>query len=358
MAGGAGERFWPLSRGSHPKQLLNLAAPDKSLLGEAVERLLPMFAPAEIFIATSRPLMESIRAAGLGIPDGNVLGEPCKRNTAGCLAYAAAAVAARLRTAPEKTVMAVLTADHRIAPAGAFRQTVRLAMDAAAAHPALVTIGIPPTRPETGYGYIRAAEPVAGGPAGVLNVAAFHEKPDLPAALEFLAAGGYYWNSGMFFWRLSSFLGELTAANPALAACIGAMRTALERDDQTAADACFAGIESNSIDRALMEKARRVMLVPAAGFEWDDIGAWDALERTLPRDPAGNVTIGTPVLVEASDCIVYNVAGAEKMAVGVIGASNLVVVVAPDAVLVMPKERAQDVRAVVAELKRRNAGQV
>jgi mannose-1-phosphate guanylyltransferase len=258
--------------------------------------------------------------------------------------------------------MAVVTADHQVGAPERFRQALAAAFEAAEAEPVLVTIGVRPTRPETGYGYIEVAagaEPVHRSSAGVpvLAVTRFHEKPGRDAAEAYVASGRFLWNSGMFFWRVSTFLAELEQANPRLASGATALLAALRAGDTAGAEAVFQGFEDISIDYALMEHARRVLVVPA-DFPWDDVGAWDALERTLPRDAAGNVAVGDPLLLDSNGCVVYNAPGAERVAVAVIGAQELVVVVAEDAVLVVPKTRAQDVRRIVTALKARGAAQV
>lgn len=360
MAGGSGERFWPLSRRDRPKQLLQLTGSGTCLLAEAVARVLPLIPAEQLFVVTGRHLVAPVRAAGIGIPDANVLGEPCKRNTLGCLAFAAAYVTQRFGPA-ENVTMAVLTADHQIGDPVRFRETLTTAMDAAAAQDALVTLGIRPTRPETGYGYIEVAEsapagPVAGPPP-VLPVVQFREKPGRAEAEEFIRTGRFFWNSGMFVWKASTFLRELAAAAPAVGQTVQALMEALARQDAAALDESFATLPDLSIDYALLEPARR-RLVVVSDFPWDDIGAWDALDRTMPRDAQGNVAVGGPVLVDTRNSIVYNELGAERMAVGVIGLEGIAVIVSGDAVLVVPKERAQEVRKAVAALRSQGGRQL
>ena len=358
MAGGAGERFWPLSRCNRPKQLLPLGRPDKSLLREAVDRLLGVFGPDRIFVVTGRHLQQPIREADVGIPPENVLAEPSKKNTSGCLVYAAAALLARLHRKPEDVTMAVVTADQKIAPDDAFAQTVRTAMEAAETENALVTIGIRPTRPETGYGYVEVdSDHTVTDRTEALPVARFREKPDRKTAEAYIEGGRHLWNSGMFFWTIATFLAELADANPQLAAIASELRAALTDDNEPLAEEAFARIPGQSIDYALMERARRVRVVPAS-FNWDDVGAWDALDRTFPRDENGNVTTGDPVLVDTSDCIVCNEPGAANTAVAVVGCEGLAVVVSADGILVVPKERAQDVKRAVARLREQGAGQL
>lgn len=359
MAGGSGERFWPLSRRLMPKQLLKLADPDRTLLQEAVDRIAPVIPLGRVFVATARHLQQAVRRAGLGIPDENVLAEPCKRNTAGCLAYAAGQLLHRFGGDGSGLVMATVTADHAIGDPDAFGATAEAAMAAAEAEDALVTIGIQPTRPETGYGYIEVPEgaaPAAGSAATrpVYPVAQFREKPDAATAQQFIESGRFFWNSGMFFWRMSTFLAELDRAAPAFSRTAREIADALTRDDAEAADRVFEALENVSIDYALMERSRNV-LVARGDFPWDDVGAWSALDRSLPHDASGNVTAGEPVLIDTTGSIVYNAAGDDRMAVAVLGCRDVVVVACEDGVLVMPKDRAQDAKQVVAELRARGS---
>jgi len=361
MAGGAGERFWPLSRHTHPKQLLTLTGSGQSLLEEAVERSMALVPPAQIYIATSTHLQKAIQEADLGIPPENVIAEPCKRNTAGCLIYAAATILARTKLTPEELTMGVLTADQRIPDTKPFVETIDAALESAENNNALITIGIQPIRPETGYGYIEIAEnaePVASpGGRSLFRVASFREKPKPEDAAKYIASGRFLWNSGMFFWRLSSFQNEFGKANPVMAETLEDLTDAMLADDLERAAKIFDALPNISIDYALMEKARQVMVIPG-NFIWDDVGAWDALYRTFPCDNKGNIRVGDPVLIDCADSIVYNAPGQKKMAVGVAGLKEMVVVVSEDAVLVIPRERAQDVRKIVISLRDRGSTQL
>jgi len=357
MAGGSGERFWPLSRAARPKQLLHLTDPDRSMLAEAVERLLPVVPRERIYVITSRALLGPIAAAGLGLPDGNLVGEPCKRNTTGALAWITAHILAQHPSlTPEQVSLAIVTADHRIGAPASFCAMIDTALGAAEGEGALVVCGIPPDAPETGFGYIQAAAPLAARP-GVAQVHAFHEKPNRERAEDFLAAGHYFWNSGMFFWTAQAFLGELDHARPVVATAVRAMHAAQTRGDVAQAEALFAGLEDISIDYALMEHAQKVLMVQG-GFPWADVGSWSSIAPVLPKDGQENAVQGDVVLYDCQGCIVYNDAALKGMTVGVAGASDLVVVVTPDAVLVVPKDRAQDVRHLVAQLKQRGAPQI
>jgi mannose-1-phosphate guanylyltransferase len=322
------------------------------MLQQAVDRITPLIAPEHIFIQTAAHLAPAIRAANLGIPAENVLAEPCKRNTSGCLAYAAATLLARYDCPPGALTMAALPADPAISDDEAFRQTLSSALDAAEQEAALVIVGLQPDRPATGYGYIQVAPGTTGT---VQRVHAFHEKPDLARAEAYLKDGNYLWNSGMFFWRISTFLDELDTANPGLAQAVRTMHAAMASADTDQVKRTFEGLENVSIDYALMEKACEARVVRAT-FDWDDIGTWAALDRTHPKDTQGNIVHGDPILVDTTDSIVYNAAG-DRIAVAAIGVRDIVIVVTPDAVLVVPKDRSEDVKKAVDELKRRNAPQ-
>lgn len=357
MAGGAGERFWPVSRRSKPKQLLALTRPDKSMLAEAVERLSLVVGADKVHIITGSHLVDAIRVALPDFPGSQLLAEPSKRNTAGALTYTAAWLLARYpEYSPDEIALAVTTADHRIGDPTRFAKAIATALDAAERHDALVVCGVAPTSPETGFGYIEAddAAPVLVGADGgppVFWARAFHEKPDAERAAAFLATGRHFWNSGMFFWKLSVFLNELKAAQPAMEGAVRGMAAALMAGDAEAVARHFETVESTSIDYALMEKTRNVLVVKA-DFPWADVGAWNALAE---EGSADNVAVGDPIMIDCENCIVYNEPGPETMAVGVVGMNNVIVVATDDAVLVLPRDRVQDVRAVVEELKRRGA---
>ncbi len=361
MAGGSGERFWPVSRRLHPKQLLRLTSPTDTMLHESVKRLLPLIKADHIYVQTSEELVPAIRAAQLGIPDDNVIAEPCRRNTAGCLAYAAAHMLARYGGDGSNLSMAVVTADHRIGDNGTFAETVSRILSVVETEPVLGTIGIPPTRPSTGFGYIQAK--LDGAPADLtkvpqsFTVQAFREKPPLDVAKSYVDSGDYFWNSGMFFWNIATFVKEFDAADPAYGQAIRAMAAAKSEGNNEQVVKIFEGLTSISIDYALMEKANKVAMVNAT-FAWDDIGTWSALERSREADEQGNVTQGDPVLIDSEGCIVYNDEGAEARAVAVIGVTDLVVVVTKDAVLVVPKDQTEDVKKAVQALQARNAKQL
>jgi len=362
MAGGSGERFWPLSRRKRPKQLLRLSNRTQTLLEEAVNRTKRLFPREHIFIATAEHLQESIRNAAMDIPEENVLGEPYQRNTSGCLAFVAAHLLSRWSGKESEISMAVFTADHLIGDGDHFQASVLAALEAAERDEVIATIGVTPTRVETGYGYIECADKDAGfylerSGRRAFAVTRFYEKPDDSTAKEFVNSGRFLWNSGMFFWRLSTVMAELARIQPRLAQAVSLMAAALDKENNEDVRKIFEGLENISIDYALMEHARRVVMIPAEFF-WEDVGSWGSLFKTFPRDPLGNVAVGDPVLVDAKGCVVYNEPGPEHMAVAVLGVENLVVVTTTDGVLVVSRDRVQDVRSAIQRLKERSAPQL
>jgi len=362
MAGGSGERFWPLSRHQRPKQLLKLTDQGRTLLEDSIDRIKPLIPPEFIFIATAEHLLAPIRRAQTGVPEENVLGEPFKRNTSGCLAFTVSHLLSRWPGKEAELTMAVLTADHLIGKSERFRSTIQRALETVERYEVLATVGITPTRPETGYGYIEVAvkekeEPGQGTPPRVFPVVQFREKPDASTAGEFVSSGNFFWNSGMFIWKVSTFLNELSRVQPGIYQAVQDMILALNHGEEEKVRSIFKALDNISIDYALMERAKNVVMIPA-DFPWEDLGSWDSLERTFPLDENGNVAVGDPVLVDAKNCVVYNEPGAANMALSVVGVENLVVVTTSDGVLVVAKDKVQDVRSAVQKLKERKAGQV
>lgn len=336
MAGGRGTRFWPRSREQRPKQFLNILG-ETSLLRQTVDRVLPVHGPDRIFVATTTDLAEATRRMLPELSADNVLAEPEGRNTAPCLALAMVAIARRHPDA----VMVVLSADHWIGDDARFHEDLRLAVDHASRSRDLVTFGIPPAYPETGYGYIETE-----GDGSVRRAVAFREKPPLDTALAYLQSGRHFWNAGIFVWRLEDLREELSIHAPGV---LGPLED-WERRGGKPEDlpAAYARCEATSIDYALMEKSARVAVVPAS-FRWSDVGSWPALLAFQNKDPEGNVVNGDAVLIDSRDCAVF---GGSRL-VALAGVSGLIVVDEPDALLITHFERAQGVKNVVEELKRR-----
>lgn len=346
MAGGSGERFWPLSTATRPKQLLKLTRPDATMLEEAVERILPLVAPNGVFVATTSALYGPISATRV-LPEDHIWAEPLKRNTLGAFCWV---VANLIATGRSKATVGMLTADHLIQRPEEFRKAVETAMQIAEDHEGIVTIGIRPSRPETGYGYVELDEE---SPVGsevchqAWRVKAFREKPNQSTAEDFIRAGNFLWNGGMFFFTVPVFLKELRAAVPEAYDVVLAIAEALKAGDQEKAIAEFTNLPDKSVDYAVMEQAENMFVVQAT-FPWDDVGAWDALERTQPLDSSDNATMGDALLIDSRGNIVVNESG---LKVALLGVTDLVVAVTDQGILVCHKKDAQRVRAVAQSFK-------
>lgn len=342
MAGGSGERFWPVSTKERPKQFLKLSSPEKSLLQEAVERAVNLVGADSTIIATGLPFAERSAQECNNLSADNVWAEPAKRNTTGCQVWVAANLLAMHAEDWANVSIAVLTADHRIVPPEGFQSTVENALDQAEKTGALVTIGIWPSRPETGYGYIELGEPIEGAH----HAHAFREKPDLATAEQYLESKRHLWNSGMFFWTLAGFMAELEQAQPEIAAITRSIAGLIKSGNLDEAKRVFETLPSVSIDYALMEKAQKVVVVDAQ-FEWDDLGAWDSLNRSYQPDENDNVSLGTVRLVDSNNCVVYNETTGQK--VNLLGLEGVIVVATDTEILVCPADRAQEVRRLASE---------
>ncbi|HTQ10867.1 MAG TPA: sugar phosphate nucleotidyltransferase [Fimbriimonadaceae bacterium] len=328
LAGGSGERFWPLSTPERPKQLLALSGSDKTLLQEAIERAEPIFGHENVFVATGPKIGQAIKESGLIEPE-RVFVEPEAKNTLGAILWAVSELAKR--GYGDEAEMAVLTADHAIGHG--FQITVEDALSLARFTEGLVTIGIKPTRAETGYGYIHVGEHYGHG----YRVRQFAEKPSTVVAEEYVRSGDFYWNSGMFFWTVGAFRSELSAHAPDAAAILAE----LDHDSSR-----FSDLHRAPIDKALMEKSDKIYVVPAQ-FTWDDVGSWDSLARTNEPNDEGNVLIGPVAEVDSNGCIVYS----EGVALGVLGVSDLIVVATKSGVLVCHKSEAQRVKELLGKLQ-------
>ena len=341
LGGGAGTRLWPSSRRARPKQLLSLGAPE-SLIASAVRRGRAIVGPENTLVVTAADQADALRAALPDLPADNVVVEPVPRNTAAAVGLGA--VTAQRRAGPD-AVIAVLPADPYIADEPTFDRLVRLSI--VEARDTIVTIGVMPTHAETGFGYIRLGPrlPRAGADA-VHDVGGFFEKPDRPTAERYVASGEYLWNSGMFFLTAQRMLEETRRHLPALGALLDAAVAA--GDPETVIASGYADAPSISIDHGIMEKAGGLRVVPGA-FGWNDVGSWAALPALRAPDERGNVVIGGATLIDGDGNIVVADEGAPY--VGVLGVRDLVVVATNDAVLVIPKDRAQDVRRIVEAAK-------
>jgi mannose-1-phosphate guanylyltransferase len=336
LAGGGGTRLWPASRRARPKQLLTLGGTE-SLLAATFRRTEAVFGRERILVVTAADQVEALAEALPQLPPENLVAEPAARNTAAAVGLGAAVVA---RRAGPAALLAVLPSDHHIGDEPRFAATVGVAL--AEARESIVTIGIRPTHPETGFGYIAQGARLG---EGVYEVARFVEKPDAATAAQYLAAGTYLWNSGMFFFTAERLLSEARTHLPALGSALDALVAA--RDFPASLRDLYPRVPAISIDYGIMEKASGIRVVPG-DFGWNDVGSWAALPAIRAADAAGNVVAGETVLSEARDNVVLAEPGAPL--VGVVGVEGLVVVATRDAVLVVPKSRAQEVRRVVDAL--------
>lgn len=362
MAGGSGERFWPLSRKRKPKQLLSLES-DNTMLEDSIERISRIIPPEDIYIITGSLIIESIRKTVPQIPPENIIGEPAKRNTAPCLALAAAFIKAKYANQFESSEIsvAVLTADQSIKPIDEFAKTVTSALDYIENNDVIATIGIIPSRVETGYGYIEVAPIVnKSNESNILSVKRFHEKPSSDTAQQYLESKRFLWNSGMFFWRLDIFESQMKKHLPVIGDKIEAMyRKSIGQTDKPLNSSfvyvsdIFCSFPDISIDYGLMEKADNVVVVTAT-FDWDDIGSWDSLDRIRPKDHLGNIVDGIAALHDVTNSIVVNQSSKNEILVAGIGLNNFVIVVTDDAVLVCPKDRVQEVKKSVEIIKQNN----
>ncbi len=341
MAGGAGTRFWPLSRRSRPKQFLPLAS-SRPLVTETAERLSGLAVPKDLYVVCGKAHVQSVLRMVKGLARAHVLVEPVARNTAPAIALATAQVAHH----DPKGIIAVLPSDQHVSDVAGF-QTALAEAAAVAEQGCIVTLGIKPTRPETGYGYIRVGEPFTGT---ARRVQAFVEKPNGQTAMAYFASGDYLWNAGIFVFRADVMLDAFKAHMPALEVGLRQIRAAIgTRGYAKALAKVFPTLPAISIDYGVAERAENIAVVPG-DFGWSDVGSFNALPEVREADARGNVVTGSAaVLVDCEGCVV--VPGKRPLAV--VGMNDVVVVDAGDAVLVLPKARSQDVRKVVDELQAR-----
>ena len=350
-AGGSGTRLWPLSRAGHPKFLHPLTGTEASLLQATVERLAPLAAPDRVFVVTGVAHAAAVSRQLTGVPEENILVEPSPRDSCAAIALAAAVIG---RHDPE-AIMGSFAADHLIADGERYIEVLRGAMRGAE-QGLLMTLGITPTRPETGYGYIQCGGPLADGP--VLGVEEFKEKPSYDVAESYVKSGNYLWNAGMFVWRVDVFLAELSRQQPQLHAGISRIAAAW---DSAAREEVLGEVWPTlpriSVDYAVMEGAATVGRVGTVqgDFGWNDVGDFHTLGEVLSADSAGNVIVGKDamdkpgVLLRESENLVV-VPNSGRL-VAALGMRDLIIVDTPDAVLVCPRDRAQDVKHLVDEIK-------
>jgi len=341
MAGGKGERFWPLSREKLPKQFLTLWG-ERSLIQQTYERIRSIFPPEEILVVTGKDFVGLVKEHLPELPPQNIIAEPEGRNTAPCIGLAAM----RLFQKDREAVMAVLPADHFIGDKEVFCSSLQKAVELAAGREALVTIGITPTRPETGYGYIRKAKEEK---EGIFWAAGFVEKPDHKTALCYLRSGDYFWNSGIFVWKAALILQKIQKHLPLLYSALEELSFVFgTKGEQEALEKIFPSLPAVSIDYGVMEKEESFFIVKG-DFPWDDLGSWSALSELLKED-GGYSNKSHHIGLETSNCFVYS----DGALIATLGVSDLIVVQTHDAVLVCAKDKAQKIRELVRLLKENN----
>ena len=347
MAGGGGTRLWPLSRQDRPKQMLSLVD-EYTLFQTSVNRLKDLFPPERIFVVTSAPMAVQFQAQSPEIPAENYIIEPAPRDTAAAVALSSVAIKAH----DPNGVMAVVTADHFIEHEDRFLKVLQAAQ-AAAEQGYLVTLGIQPSFPATGFGYIQQGN-YLGNFEGIdaFHALSFKEKPDKATAEQFLETEDHSWNSGMFIWRVDDVLAEFERQMPKLYAAVSEVLDVWHTPERSAVlERVWQDLEKVSVDYGIMEQAEKVAVIPARGLGWSDVGSWNALFDVLPADAAGNIVKAEEYLnLNSSGTLIHANGGQQRMIV-TIGVQDLVIVDTEDVLLVCNKEQAQDVRQIVNLLK-------
>ena len=350
MAGGRGERFWPVSRERKPKQLITLLG-NRSFLQQTVDRVKPIVPLENILIITNAVQAASVRKQLPELPNRNIIGEPCGRDTCAAVALGAALVGGRSQNA----VMAVLPADHVIPDEARFRSVLLDSMRLAKREPALVTIGIKPHEPATGYGYIQTGTKLRSATAKALkstffSAKKFVEKPNLATAKRYLKSGNYLWNAGMFIWSYETIANELQRLQPKLFTVaekwrrirgLAKLNAALARD--------YPGLEKISVDYAIMENARNIVCADGV-FGWDDLGSWPALARHVRADKAGNSSVADLVQVDSVNNVIFDARTRIRTPIALVGMSETIVVQTDDATMVAAKSESQKIKQLVALL--------
>lgn len=351
MAGGAGTRFWPRSRANMPKQLLNIVG-DKTLIQQTVDRIRPVTERSNIWIVTNASQVSGIREQIPDLPESNILIEPVGRNTAPCIGLAAL----HIRRRDPEGVMMVLAADHRVGNEELFRKEMTLAVEVARKTKGSVTIGIKPTRPETGYGYIQYMESkkISVNGDSAYPVKTFAEKPNLETAQRFLQSGDFLWNSGIFVWEVSSILELIETHLPELYEGLTTIDAALATNTYAEVlDRVYRSLKGISIDYGVMEKAQSVYVIKG-DFDWSDVGSWTEVYNLSEKDADGNVVKGEGILMNSHNSMFYT----ENKVVAAIGIDNIILVDTPDAILICKRDAVQDVRLIVEELNKRQRNDV
>jgi mannose-1-phosphate guanylyltransferase len=348
MAGGSGTRFWPASRSQLPKQLLPLVGP-RTMLQATVDRLEGLVTSDQMLIVTGHQLTSTVAAQLPDLPSHSVIAEPCRRDTAACIGLAASIIAHR----DPNAVMVVMPSDHVIESKAAFQGAIRSGVELIESDPTrIVTLGIKPTYPAESFGYIERGAAIAEvGNLTAFRVVRFREKPDRETAEKYVAAGSFFWNSGIFLWRCETILSALRRWEPEIAEPIDAIAATIGTPQFDAAlESHFPRARAKSIDYAVMERYDNVVMIEAP-FQWDDVGSWQAIARLHSADDQGNTVQGQHVGVDTHGCIIRSQNGHVIVTIGI---DDLIVVQTPDATLVAPKHAEERIREAVKELQNRN----
>ncbi len=341
MAGGRGERFWPKSRRNMPKQFLSLTDDGKTMIQLTVERILPLVKMEDIYISTNKEYKDLVREQLTGIPLENIICEPVGRNTAPCIGLGAIHMAKD----QEDSIMLVLASDHLIKYNSMFLNALKDAAVIAEQNTNLVTIGITPDYPETGYGYIKFNPEQCNGRA--FGVDRFVEKPSLEVAKEYLETEEYLWNSGMFVWKVSSILERMKELMPETYTGLMKIQSAIGTNNETAVlEKEFHNFTSISIDYGIMEKSKDIYTIPGS-FGWDDVGSWLAVERIRKSNEFGNIVKGNVITISSKNCVIE----AGKKLIATVGISDLVIVDTEDATLICDKQNTGEIKKVLENLK-------
>ncbi|MCX7762119.1 MAG: sugar phosphate nucleotidyltransferase [Candidatus Kryptonium sp.] len=350
MAGGVGSRFWPKSRSRKPKQFLNILS-SKSLIEQTIERINPLIPEEDILIVSNKNQTAELVQVLPKFPIQNIILEPLSKNTAPCIGLAALFIRRRQPDA----VMVVLPSDHLIKNEEKFHNTLKIGIETAYKTNGLITIGIQPSYPSTGYGYIQFIEDDESelSEKGVYKVKTFAEKPDLETAKKFIESGDFLWNSGMFIWRVDVILDEIQTHLPDIYEELMTIDKTIGTDEfKTVLEQAYGRMKSISIDYGVMEKTNRAYVIKA-NFEWSDVGSWEEVYNLAPKDKDGNYISSNPenvVLIDVKNSLIEG----NKTLIAMIGVEDLIVVSSEDAILICKRDRAQDVRNIVNYLKRKN----
>jgi mannose-1-phosphate guanylyltransferase len=350
MAGGVGSRFWPKSRSRKPKQFLNILS-SKSLIEQTIERINPLIPEEDIFIVSNKNQTAELVQVLPKFPIQNVILEPMSKNTAPCIGLASLFIK---RVQPD-AVMVVLPSDHLIKDGEKFLEVLKIGIETAYQTRGLITIGIQPTYPSTGYGYIQFIEDSNDelSQKGVFKVKTFAEKPNLETAKRFLESGDFLWNSGMFIWRTDVILEEIARHLPDIYEELMKIDSAIGTDEfKTVLESAYGRMRAISIDYGVMEKTDKAYVIKA-DFGWSDVGSWEEVYNLAPKDENGNYVSQnneSVILMDVKNCLVE----ANKSLIAMIGVEDLIVVSTDDAILICKRDRAQDVRNIVSYLKRKN----